>query len=54
MILLVQPFTSGPAADLMKQGQQFWIGPVQGLATASLGAFFVRARSPQSDELAGS
>jgi len=43
MILLLQPFSSGPAAELMKQGQQFWIGPVQGLATASLGAFFVRA-----------
>jgi hypothetical protein len=44
LTLLLSPFAQSLPLALMKQSQQLWIGPIQGLVTASLGAFFVRSR----------
>ena len=43
-ILALQPW--GPTDQLaaMKQDQSSWLTPLQGLATATLGAFFVKAK----------
>ncbi len=38
--ILIKPFTLTPALDLMKQSN-LWLGPLQGLVAASLGAFFI-------------
>ena len=39
LTLLVQPFLATPALELM-QRSTLWLGPLQGLAAATLGAFF--------------
>jgi hypothetical protein len=39
--ILIQPFSTMPLLDLMKQSN-LWLGPFQGLVSASLGAFFVK------------
>ena len=39
LTLLVQPFLATPALELM-QRSNLWLGPLQGLAAATLGAFF--------------
>ena len=39
LTLLVQPFLTTPALELM-QRSNLWLGPLQGLAAATLGAFF--------------
>lgn len=39
--ILMQPFASLPAIDLMKLSN-LWLGPFQGLVSASLGAFFIQ------------
>lgn len=41
LIPLVQPFTSLSPFELMKRSG-LWLGPLQGLVAASLGAFFVK------------
>jgi hypothetical protein len=41
MTLFLQPFTGVPLLDLMKRSN-LWLGPLQGLVTAALGAFFVK------------
>lgn len=40
-IPLLQPFTGIPTVDLMKRSN-LWLGPLQGVVTAALGAFFVK------------
>lgn len=40
-IPLMQPFTGIPTVDLMKRSN-LWLGPLQGVVTAVLGAFFVK------------
>ncbi|MGH8533131.1 MAG: hypothetical protein ACREV1_10520 [Gammaproteobacteria bacterium] len=40
-ILFLQPFTGVPLLDLMKRSN-LWLGPLQGLVAAALGAFFVK------------
>ena len=39
LTLLVQPFLTTPPLELM-QRSNLWLGPLQGLAAATLGAFF--------------
>jgi hypothetical protein len=39
--IFFQPFSTVPLLDLMKQSN-LWLGPFQGLASASLAAFFVK------------
>lgn len=39
--LFLQPFTGVPLLDLMKRSN-LWLGPLQGLVAAALGAFFVK------------
>ena len=39
LTLLVQPFLATPPLELM-QRSNLWLGPLQGLAAATLGAFF--------------
>lgn len=46
--LLAQPFTSFPALELMAQSN-LWLGPFQGLVTASLGVFFVGGKTGDSE-----
>jgi hypothetical protein len=41
VIPLVQPFTGSSPLDLMNQSS-IWLGPLQGLVAAALGAFFVK------------
>lgn len=41
LTLLLQPFATLPPTELLKQSH-LWMGPLQGLVTASLGAFFVK------------
>lgn len=41
LTILLQPFTSLPSLELMKQSN-LWLGPLQGLVSASLGVFFLR------------
>lgn len=42
LTIAVQPFTTKPPLELLKLSN-LWLAPIQGLVTASLGAFFVRA-----------
>ena len=42
LTIFMQPFSSLQPIQLLNQSQ-LWLGPFQGLVTASLGAFFVRA-----------
>lgn len=39
----LHPLRSGTAKDFIKQAQQFWLSPVQGLVAGFLGAFFVKS-----------
>lgn len=39
LTLLVQPFLATPPLELMRRSN-LWLGPLQGLAAATLGAFF--------------
>lgn len=39
--ILLQPFATLPPFELMKQSN-LWLGPLQGLVSASIGAFFVK------------
>ena len=41
MTILLQPFASLSPLELMKQSN-LWLGPFQGLVSASIGAFFVK------------
>jgi hypothetical protein len=41
--ILGQPLTSIPVLAAMKQSN-LWLGPVQGLASGALGAFFIQAK----------
>ena len=43
LTILVQPFTGSSSQELFAQSHQ-WLVPLQGLVTASLGAFFVKSR----------
>lgn len=45
LMILLQPFASLTPLQLMKQGQQLWIAPIQGLVTASLSAFFFKSKA---------
>jgi hypothetical protein len=40
--ILIQPFAPLPPLELMQQSN-LWLGPLQGLVAAALGAFFVKA-----------
>lgn len=42
MVPLLQPLTAWPPIELMTQSS-LWLGPLQGLVAAALGAFFVKA-----------
>ena len=41
--IFLQPFASLSAIELMKQSN-LWLGPFQGLVSASIGVFFVKGR----------
>jgi len=41
LTILIQPFTGSTLLDLMK-ASNLWLGPVQGLVAAVLGAFFIK------------
>lgn len=41
LTILAQPFAAMAPLELMKQSN-LWLGPLQGLVTAALGAFFVK------------
>jgi len=41
LVPLIQPFTGSPPFELMKRSN-FWLGPLQGIVAAVLGAFFVK------------
>ncbi|TVQ19365.1 MAG: hypothetical protein EA361_00815 [Bacteroidetes bacterium] len=41
LTILMQPFSPLSAVELMTQSN-FWLGPFQGLVSASLGAFFIK------------
>ena len=41
LTILIQPFVSPDPLELMKQSN-IWMGPFQGLVSASLGVFFVK------------
>lgn len=43
LVIAIQPFSTLGPFELMTQSN-FWLGPFQGLVSASLGAFFVQAR----------
>jgi len=44
LTFFIQPFTTTPLLELMHRSN-LWLGPLQGLTSASLGAFFVKAES---------
>jgi hypothetical protein len=44
LTFFIQPFTSVPLLELMNRSN-LWLGPFQGLTSAALGAFFVKAES---------
>lgn len=46
MVFLMKPFTSSSIEDVMKISH-LWLAPVQGLTSASLGAFFVQKKARQ-------
>jgi hypothetical protein len=41
-IILAQPLTQLPALELMRQSN-LYLGPLQGLVAAALGAFFIKS-----------
>jgi len=41
LTILIQPFTDSTLPDLMKVSN-LWLGPIQGLVAAVLGAFFIK------------
>ncbi len=43
LTILIQPFSKLSPLELMKQSN-LWLGPLQGLVTASLGVFFIRGK----------
>ena len=43
LTILIQPFTQKSPIELFTQSHQ-WLVPLQGLVTASLGAFFVKSK----------
>jgi hypothetical protein len=48
--ILLQPFAPAAPLETMKQSN-LWLGPFQGLVSASIGAFFVRGkRNTQNDQ----
>lgn len=47
--ILVQPLTSIAPLDLMRQSN-LWLGPLQGLVAAALGAFFMKQSGDAPDE----
>jgi Na+/H+-dicarboxylate symporter len=42
--VVAQPFTSSSPMDALKRSN-LWLGPLQGLVSASLGAFFIKAKT---------
>ncbi|MFL6236430.1 MAG: hypothetical protein ACJ76N_25090 [Thermoanaerobaculia bacterium] len=42
--IVAQPFTSGSPLEALKRSS-LWLGPLQGLVSASLGAFFIKAKA---------
>ncbi len=42
LVIALQPFARAPALELMTQAN-IWLGPLQGLVAAAMGAFFVKA-----------
>ena len=49
LTILLQPVSSRRPADILGLANM-WLGPFQGLVTAALGAFFVRAESKKNGE----
>ncbi len=47
--LFLQPFTGVPLLDLMKLSN-LWLGPLQGLVAAALGAFFVKGERGKQEQ----
>ncbi|MDB4987843.1 MAG: hypothetical protein JWN04_3021, partial [Myxococcaceae bacterium] len=46
--LLMQPLASAPAGAIgFLKTSNLWLAPLQGLATAALGAFFVKLQPPK-------
>jgi hypothetical protein len=45
--MLAQPLSSTPIISMMEKSN-LWLGPVQGLATAALGAFFIKGEAKGS------
>jgi len=43
LTILLQPFSKLSPVELMKQSN-LWLGPFQGLVSASLGAFFIKTK----------
>lgn len=41
MMILLSPFSAKPALSLMQESN-LWLGPFQGLVTASIGIFFIK------------
>jgi hypothetical protein len=46
LTIAFQPFASLSPLELMRQAN-LWLGPFQGLVSASLGVFYVKQRSPE-------
>ena len=49
LTIFIRPFTSFSPIELMKQSN-FWLGPLQGIVTASLGVFFVKKEDVSPNE----
>ncbi len=47
LVIVMQPFSELEPIDLMNQSN-LWLGPLQGLVAAALGAFFVKAPESSS------
>lgn len=52
LTILVQPISPIPPIELMKQSQ-LWLGPFQGLVSASIGVFFTRSEESTVGDQAG-
>jgi hypothetical protein len=53
LIIVLQPIGILQPLELMKQAQQSWVAPLQGLVTASLGAFYWVSANMTSRETSG-
>jgi hypothetical protein len=47
LTIILEPFSSLKTVELMKLSN-LWLGPFQGLVSASLGAFFIRVKDDKS------